>query len=56
MDVELLVDLSLYVNKVAQTGIIYVEAMVVCNTPKVIVGARENIENTVRTEEILVIR
>ena len=56
MDVELLVDLILYVYKVAQMGIIYVEATVVCNTPKVIVGAREDIANTIRTEDILVIR
>lgn len=56
VDVELLVDLILYVYKVAQMGIIYVEATVVCNTPKVIVGAREDIANTICTEEILVIR
>ena len=54
MDVELLVDLILYVYKVAQMGIIYVEATVVCNTPKVVVGAREDIANTICLETFVI--
>ena len=56
MDVELLVDFIFYVGKVTHTGVIYIEATVVCNTPKVIVGAWKDIANTICTENILVIR